>query len=472
VIDRNQPVNTMRLSQSAKTGNQRAPLTTHLFCFTVILVTVAYSMMNAMNFTGAYISVLKLSFVETSDVTAITLAPVEETESPPAAAATATEGAGDSTPETTEKTEPVSETPEKQGEDNVEFKRYEKVVIVTKIHGPHQWMLLEQSLCLLHFAYNHKVLYDIVAFTATPVEQDQIDALAKVLAPAKFTLVMDNIGFQEEIAALTPAKRDQFLERCQVSSPENLTWWSNCREPGVTKGNGGRVAYNWQAEFRAVRIWNHPALANYKYMLWLDSDGFPSRPWTKDPVGYFIENKGVIMFDHFPQGNSQSGLSQRIVDSFNASVCDLNIDDSGKLVRNVITPEEHKYLDEGNKDKAVKCSTYKRIPLIHGFFHITDLDFYRQPKVLNGLKGLLGDCFLCRSPDDQLAVTIGPAIYAPERSWDMRRHGFNLQVYHNFNWDGQHSEKEFRFTRWWREGGKVNLPAADGVCKIVAGDRR
>lgn len=49
------------------------------------------------------------------------------------------------------------------------FKRYDNVVIATKIHGPHQWEILEQSFCLLHHAYNHKVLYDIVVFTAEPL---------------------------------------------------------------------------------------------------------------------------------------------------------------------------------------------------------------------------------------------------------------------------------------------------------------
>jgi hypothetical protein len=36
-----------------------------------------------------------------------------------------------------------------------EFERQEGVVIVTKLHGPHQLLLLEQSLCLLHFALRH-----------------------------------------------------------------------------------------------------------------------------------------------------------------------------------------------------------------------------------------------------------------------------------------------------------------------------
>lgn len=352
-------------------------------------------------------------------------------------------------------------------EDSIKFKRYDKVAIVTKIHGPHQWALLEQSMCLLHFAYNHKVLYDIVVFTAERVPEEKIEALRKVVAPAKFSIVKDNIGFQKEIAALTPEKRELFLERCQVKSPENLTWWSNCREPGVTKGDGGRVAYNWQAEFRSVRIWTHPALEQYKYMLWLDSDGFASRPWKKDPVEFFIENKGVIMFDNFPQGMA-GGHTPAIVKAFNATPCDLKLNSTaGHLTSNVITPEEYESHKRGNRTVKCKASV---VPMIHGFFHITDLDFYRQPKVQNGLNALLGNCFLCRSPDDQLAVTIAPAIYAPEKSFDMRSNGFNLGVFHNFHLDGKEKVKPPGFIKWWDQVAKHGFPSADGVCKIVARD--
>lgn len=349
-------------------------------------------------------------------------------------------------------------------EEPIEFKRYEKVVIATKIHGPHQWTLVEQSLCLLHFAYNHKVLYDIVVFSAEPIPNEKIEEFRKVVAPAKFDVVMDNIGLQEEIAALTPEKRELFLERCQVKSPGNLTWFSNCRDPKRRKGS--RLAYNWQAEFRSVRVWEHPALDKYKYMLWIDSDGFSSRPWKKDPVEYFIKNKGVIMFDNFPQGSTKQ-FTKEIVDSFNATVCDLELDkQKGQLKRNLITHEEYGILVNGNKNKTVNCSDAD-ISMIHGFMHITDLDFYRQPKVINGLKGLLGNCFLCRRPDDQLAVTIPAAIYAPEKSWDMRMHGFNLGVVHNFFVDGHEKNKPPGFSRWWYEGGKKQLPRADKVCKVI-----
>ena len=338
------------------------------------------------------------------------------------------------------------------------FKRYDRVVIATKIHGPHQWKLLDQSMCLLHHAYNHKVLYDIVVFTTTEVPKDQIETLEQVVSPAKLSIVVDNMGFQEEVKALSPAKYSLFLERCQVTDPVNLDWWSNCREPGVNEGDGGRIAYNWQAEFRSVRIWEHPALKEYKYMLWLDSDGFPSKPWENDPVGYFIEKKGVIMFDNFPQGKTAKH-TQQILDSFNVTVCALHVK-NGHLQRTLL-----------NQENRTECRSGEGIPMIHGFFHITDLDFYRQPKVLNGLKGLLGDCFLCRSPDDQLAVTLPAAIYAPEKSFDMRSNGFNLKVYHNFRLDGKNKAKPPGFVKYWDTVASHDFPSAAKACRVTQRDR-
>ncbi|MGK3736083.1 MAG: hypothetical protein ACI90V_002925 [Bacillariaceae sp.] len=340
--------------------------------------------------------------------------------------------------------------------EEVKFVRYDNVAIATKIHGPHQWPLVVQSMCLLHFAYNNKVLYDIIVFTAEPIPVEDVESLQKMLAPAKVSIVIDNIGLQEEIAALTPARHEKFMERCNVSSPENLTWFSNCR--GELDGNGSptRLAYAWQAEFRSVRVWHHPALADYKYMVWLDSDGFCSKPWEKDPVEYFIKNDGIIMFDHFPQGAAPPRVQSLIKEGFNASVCDLKLNKkSGNLERTLI-----------DKDTSTSC----KIPNIHGFFHITNLDFYRSPPVKHGLETLLGDCFLCRSPDDQLAVTIPAAIFAPERSWEMRSKGFKLDVFHNFHLDGHEKAGPPGFVKYWGAVAKYDMPSADGICSITQRD--
>jgi hypothetical protein len=200
-----------------------------------------------------------------------------------------------------------------------EFERQEGVVIVTKLHGPHQLLLLEQSLCLLHFAYNHLLQYDILVFTAEPLEETSLAPLRKIMAPVKFTVVVDNEGLQNEIANLSPVRREKFFERCKPTAPENITWWTNCP---------GRIAYNWQAEFRSWHMWRHPALRDYKYMMWLDTDGFSTRPWTRDPVAVAMQNDLVIMFDNWPQGSARGpDIQERVVQAFGQTLCGLTMKD-------------------------------------------------------------------------------------------------------------------------------------------------
>ena len=178
----------------------------------------------------------------------------------------------------------------------IPFEKHDGVVIATKIHG-HHLINLQQSLCLLHHAYNHRPLYDIVVFTAEPLDASQIEQTQDLVAPANLTVVVDNRGFQEEVAALNPVRRANFLASCQnASSSQNLSWWSECP---------GRIAYNWQAEFRSWHIWKHPALADYQYMMWLDSDAFATQPWQQDPVTVMLQNNLVVMFDNFPGGSSR-----------------------------------------------------------------------------------------------------------------------------------------------------------------------
>jgi len=342
------------------------------------------------------------------------------------------------------------------------FFRYDNVAIVTKIHGPHQWKLVVQSMCLLHFAYNNQVLYDIIVFTAEPIPKEYIESLQKMLAPANVSIVIDNRGLQEEIAALTPARYKNFMERCNVSSPKNLTWFSNCRGELNGYGKPIRLAYAWQAEFRSMHIWHHPSLVDYKYMLWLDTDGFCTKPWKNDPVEYFIKNNGIIMFDHFPQGQAPGRIQPLILKAFNASVCYLRLNkQKGHLERTLI-----------HDDTVNSVCGNQPIPNIHGFFHITNLDFYRSQPVKHGLETLIGDCFLCRSPDDQLSVTIPAAIFEPERSWEMRSKGFKLDVFHNFELDGIDRVKPPGFVKYWKTVAKLNLSSTDGMhtCPVTERD--
>ena len=328
------------------------------------------------------------------------------------------------------------------------FVKYDNVAIVTKIHGPHQWEILEQSICLFHHAYNQNVLYDIIVFSAEPVPQEKVSSLARIIEPAKISIHLDNRGLQEEIAALSPARYQAFLNMCNVTHTADLDWWSRCEA-----NNNNRLNYNWQAEFRSLHLWHHPALATYKTMLWIDTDVFCTEPWKNDPIQYFIENDGVIMFDHFPQGHSKQIIQPKVYEGFNKTLCELKLSDEGNLVA--------KYGEEGRcHDRGIKN--------IHGFFHITNLDFYRSETVRKGLAAIFGDCFLCRFPDDQLSVTVPAAMLAPEKSWEMRSKGFHLNVFHNGLYDGIDQAKPAGFLKYWKEKGNKQLPKAYGVCPITA----
>ena len=83
---------------------------------------------------------------------------------------------------------------------------------------------------------------------------------------------------------------------------------------------------------------------------------------------------------------------------------------------------------------------------------------------------LIGDEFLSRRFDDQLAVTAPAAVWAPERSWHLRSHGIKLNVFHNGILDGgAERAKRYNFRALWNDGGgKEGFPEAVGVCNILA----
>ena len=327
----------------------------------------------------------------------------------------------------------------------VAFEKQEGVVVVTKIHGANNFPLLEQSLCLFHFAYNRRLLYDIVVFTTELVPAELTAPLQQLLQPAKLTFVVDNRGLQQEIAALSKPRYDAFLKSCGVTSPVNLTWYSECP---------GRIAYNWQAEFRTWHIWRHPALRDYSIMMWLDSDAFCTMEWLFDPIQAMIENDLVILFDNFPYGSHMgSDVDERLMKAFNVNICALQL------------VEGHFKTRTSNST----CKEYSGFGHIGGFFHITNLDFYRSAPVQKFAEAWIGEGFLQRRYDDQAGVTVPAAVLAPERSWHMRKKlNMQLLVYHNFELDGDRALAVGGFLKYWRETVRHQLPDANGVCKITA----
>jgi hypothetical protein len=298
----------------------------------------------------------------------------------------------------------------------VDFVHQKRVVIAMKIHGAKSVAAVKQSLCLNKYAYNDRVNYDYLVFSSEPVNQTDIDAISAIVGPAKFTLVVDNPGIEAMVAELSPERRDKLLKRCNVTSGDQLNWYTRCREDNTNE----RIAYNWQAEFRALHLWNHPALSQYRYMLWVDSDGFCTKKWLQDPIATLIRNNLAILFANFPQGRTKGPeFHGRFMQAFNRSVCWVGIQDG------------HLYSKEGN------CAKNAQIPQIHGFMHVTDLDFYRSEPAMKWARALIGDEKFSRKFDDQIGLTISSAVLAPHRSWLMSDHGIQLDVYHNAYLDGQ-----------------------------------
>lgn len=191
--------------------------------------------------------------------------------------------------------------------------------------------------------------------------------------------------------------------------------------------------------------------------MWMDTDGFPTRVWEHDPFDYVISNNLVVLFDNFAgsAGAAGSHIQDRIDAVFNKTICKLSVGPDGFFRTKL-----------GN---IRNCRN--RFGLVHGFFHVTDLDFYREvDRVYNFFEIYIGDCYLCRNYDDQAAMTIPAAILAPNRSKDMRVSGLNMSVYHNYRMDGK--EPAGGFIRYWKNHGKTDFPEAHGICPIKAAGRR
>jgi hypothetical protein len=333
----------------------------------------------------------------------------------------------------------------------VEFTKQERVVIATKIHSKVHWSALQQMMCLLTQAYNNRVNYDIIVFTTEAIPAHRIEEVQRIVAPANFTVVVDNPGLKALVEEMSPVNQADLFERCNVTSVDQMDWLkTTCREGKTLE----RIGYNWQAEFRALHIWTHEALQPYKYMLWMDSDGFCTKVWDRDPVTYMIQNDLAIFFDHFPQGGSRGrDFQERVEKAF-----------GGQQLCRVKLIDGHLHPTIGDCNSA-------SISQVQGFFHITNLDFYRSPPVLNWAKILIGDTRFSRRYDDQLGVTVPAAMLAANKSWEMEYHGINLDVFHNGRLDG----KRFVFgdfkKGWWPNNGTQAFPEAVDKCSITDGQR-
>jgi hypothetical protein len=301
------------------------------------------------------------------------------------------------------------------------FTRYDGVAIVSKTFSleDHGVQDVKRMICLMNAAYNRHVNYDFVIYIGLPFSKSQETELQNHAYPAKLTLVQEP-SLEEHLANMTTDEIDFLNKRCNVVDGENITWMHYCTEEDSDHINN--LAYSWQAEFRAAHIYTHPALMDYKYMIWLDTDSRITKDWEKDPIQAMVENDLVILFDAYDYGfTSNPKIKEKMEYAYNASVCRVNMNvEKGHLV-------------------AEMCKEGGRpiVRQIGGFNHITNLDVYRKAIHQKFLLNFVGDYKFSRKWDDQLGVTLPAVFESPERSWDARGNGFNFGIAHHKKLDGK-----------------------------------
>lgn len=328
------------------------------------------------------------------------------------------------------------------------FQRYEGVVIATKVLWPRNIPILKQMFCLLNAAYNRHVNYDLLVFTTLPWTEEQIADLQSVVAPAKLTVALEGPPSLEGYLEDMTKDELRFLEqRCNVTDGESLTWFHYCEEVDTHLKNN--LGYSWQAEFRAYHLWNHPAIKDYKYMFWIDSDAMATMQIKTDPMKVFIENDLNLMFDHFPGGVTRlPEIKEKMINAYGKSICKVSLSkEDGSL--------EAEMCKEGTKPS---------IRQVFGFNHITRLDIYRNETHQKFLKSMVSDYKFSRRWDDQLAVTVPAVIENPKKARDSRAMGVVLGLHHNTFIDGKERGKYYSYLNWWSNVGKTNWTVARSMC--------
>lgn len=183
-----------------------------------------------------------------------------------------------------------------------DFERQDGVVVVTKIHDDSDTVIeaLKQQYCLFMQAYNTRMIYDMVLFSTEEISLENQKLLRDTVHPAQLTIYTDETTLTDHVSELDDNRTTYLLNRCGVNSTNELSWHTRCSEKGAT-GGPVKLSYAWQSEFRSKWLWQHPGLAKYKYMLWMDSDTFCTKKWTQDPIAAMVRNDLVIMFANYPQ---------------------------------------------------------------------------------------------------------------------------------------------------------------------------
>jgi len=331
---------------------------------------------------------------------------------------------------------------------NTSFTIHDGVVFVTKTLWSKDSPAIKAMVCLVNASYNRKVnySYDFVIFTTLPWSEEEVKSLQAVAAPAKLTVVLEGLSLEERMAALSPEQQEFLNKRCDVAENSTITWFHHCAEQGKVNANLG---YSWQAEFRAYHIWTHPALMDYKYMMWFDSDAQVSREWDKDPVDAMVKKNLTLMYTAFPYGSisPKNHIYNDLLDKINKTY--------GKPICGVFE------VNGSLKPGYCKEGEGKSIAQVAGYWHLTNLEIYRKDIHQKYLKLHIGTYPFSRDRDDQIAVTI-PAIYEsienPNATMDARYNGFYLKIRHHNKYDNKVSTPRNRFKYYkdlekdWPEG--------------------
>ena len=210
-----------------------------------------------------------------------------------------------------------------------------------------------------------------------------------------------------------------------------------------------------QAEFRSLHIWTQPALAPYKYMLWIDSDGFQTMRWDKDPVDFVIRNDLVLAALNMQGMGGGEGLQAKIKDYFGYHLCSVGVDQNSSIYA---------------KTDANSCEG-SRFSIVHGMFHIVNLDFFRSN--MEWMTKFIGEDRLSRNPDDQAAITTAALLLAPGRTRDLYLSGIKLNMMHNGMIDGKRKVTPGWYIKWWENFSKRDFPNGHEKCSEVVklGDR-
>lgn len=333
-------------------------------------------------------------------------------------------------------------------EHNPPFKKHEGGVIVTKVLWSENTSTLKRMLCTITAAYNRFVNYDIVIFTTLPWDDNTVEELAKIVAPAKLIVSTEGPPLEQHLASMTNEEITFLEERCNVNKTagKNLTWFNYCTEKDIKGTNN--LGYAWQAEFRAYHLWTHPLMMNYKYMIWVDSDAICSHTWLNDPIDAMVKNNLTLMFERFYGNTYSEKFTEKMMKTYGEPLCYNEIQD-GHL----------------KPLRGKECETFGvMVKQVGGFFHITNLEIYRQPKHQRFLRELVGDYKFSRQWDDQLAVAVVPSMEDPTRAWHLRSKNFTLNILHHRKYDAYEKIDARNVKTWWTQDIRDQWHAGRVLC--------